>query len=391
MFTVDSFLQDLDKNNFFQDKISWKHKERRILSSLVDQEKRGVFFTESQGNLLLKILKEYKNSLEQCYQSTLDFIENPIWSKNFRVLEIIKTIYIEDLKKCEILVKFTYNKNIKEHLFSLSKEIEGDIRSTNSDTFSVPLTENNIFLLVNEFEKHGFNFDKNIINFHKEIENIKKQANNNFDIFVNENLHLKNKLKLDIGDVSEKNSLLLKDRRLKFQYNYDVELENSCLTSKIANRTKSNIWIDSACFNLEEILKSLSELKRFPVLIIFDMYNVSSSKMMLDNINNFLKISNSNKKVGIYFRLDNTNNKDFNEKISELNFNSYLDQDVGIVGLSIKQLPKFIIKSAWKPSSIIYVTSAFKGSKIYTYCNSVDLIICHSADKPLHGVDYAIV
>lgn len=391
MFTVDSFLLDLDKNNFFQDRISWKNKERKILLSLLEQEKRGVFFTESQGNLLLKILREYKKSLDQCYETSLDFIETPIWSKNFRVLEIIKNIYIEDLKKCEILVRFTYNKNIKEHLFSLSKDIEGEIRNISSDTFSITLSENNVFTLVNEFKKYGFKFDQNILEFYKEIENIKKQKINQLDIFLNENVNLKNKLSLDISNISEQNSLLLKDRRLRFQYEYNGILENSCLTHKIANRNSTHIWIDPSAYDLEPILNSLQELKRLPLLVVFDVHDVAHSKKLLDSIDYFAKKSNPDKKVGIYFRLDNADNKEFNEKIANLKFNNYLDETVDIVGLSSKQLPKFIIKSGWMPNSVIYFSSAFKGSKIHTYCNAVDLVICYNNTKPVHGIEYAIV
>jgi len=391
MFTVDAFLQDLDKNNFFQDKVTWKNKERRILTSLAEQEKRGVFFTESQGNLLLKILREYKLLLEQCYETQLDFINEPVWSKNFRILEITKRVYIEDIKKCEILIKFTHNKSIKEHLFSLSKNVEGEIRTVNSDTFTLPLTENNIFLLVNEFDKLGFTLDKLILDFYKEIESIKKVGTTQFDVFLNENLNLKNKLIQDIKDISNQNCLLLKDRRLKFQYEYSAELEDSCLTNKIASRSSPHIWIDPKSYNLESVLQSLSELNRLPALIVFDIHDTENCKSTLSNINNFVKISNFDKKVGIYFRLDNASNKEFNEKIADLNFNSYLDNDVKIVGLSAKQLPKFIIKSGWMPNSVIHSSSAFRGSKIYTYCNSVDLIISHSDTKPVHGIDYAIV
>jgi len=74
MKTVDSFLQDIIKNNFYQPDILWENKDKKILESLGHQLKNGVFLTENQGNLLLKILTDYRDKLEKSTTSSLLFI-----------------------------------------------------------------------------------------------------------------------------------------------------------------------------------------------------------------------------------------------------------------------------------------------------------------------------
>ena len=94
--------------------------------------------------------------------------------------------------------------------------------------------------------------------------------------------------------------------------------------------------------------------------------------------------------IGIYFRMDSIN-KDFNLQIAALRYNSYLDTSTKLVGLSNKQLPKFIVSTSWKPKALVCFSPSFKNSKIYSYCDSVDLKICYTESKPVTGFDYAVM
>lgn len=391
MKTVDIFLQDLVKNNFYHSDIAWKIKDKKILESLHHQLKNGVFLTENQGNLLIKILKDYKTDLEKSTNEILSLLDNPSWSKEFRLIDVIKNIYLRDHNSSEIFIEFSYNKKIKDRFFNFTKVFDGDITPYKNNIYSVPLTENNIFLLVEHFQEHNFNFDEKVLNFYKEIVEIKNKETVSFDIKESSNLNLLKKLSDDIGVDNTNNSLLLHDRKLKYQYNFNESLDENSLESLIAKRTETDIFVSSNSWSFEQTLKALHNLKRLPVLVLFDLYNVPFCKNVLETINQSFKNSGIEEKVGIYFRLDNNGNKDFNLRIAELGYNSYLDSDTTIVGLSNKQLPKFIIKTGWKPSSVICFSPTFKNSKIYSYCDTVDLKICYTENKPVTGFDYAIM
>lgn len=391
MKTVDIFLQELVKNNFYHSNIAWKIKDKKILESLHHQLKNGVFLTENQGNLLIKILKDYWTDLEKNTSIDSDLLDNPTWSKEFRLIDIIKNIYLQDNNFSEIFIEFSYNKKIKDKLFNFTKVFDGAISPYKNNVYSVPLTETNIFLLVEHFQEHNFIFDEKILNFYKEIIDIKNKETVSFDIKESSNVNLLKKLSDDIGSDNTNNSLLLHDRKLKYQYNFNESLDENSLESLIAKRTETDIFVSSNSWSFEQILKALHNLKRLPVLVLFDLYNISFCKNVIETINHSFKNSGIEEKVGIYFRLDNNGNKDFNSRIAELGYNSYLDSNTTMIGLSNKQLPKFIIKTGWKPSSVICFSPTFKNSKIYSYCDTVDLRICYTESKPVSGFDYAIM
>ena len=79
------------------------------------------------------------------------------------------------------------------------------------------------------------------------------------------------------------------------------------------------------------------------------------------------------------------------QKISEYNFNTYLDESTNIVGLSTKHLPKFLLKSSWYPKSVIAINPTFRTSKFFQYFNKVDLIVCYASSSPLTGKYHVIM
>ena len=74
---VDVFLLEVIKDNFYLPNIEWDHKDKKILESLGHQLKSGVFLTENQGNLLVKLLLQYKTDLEKFTTLSLEFLNSP--------------------------------------------------------------------------------------------------------------------------------------------------------------------------------------------------------------------------------------------------------------------------------------------------------------------------
>ena len=388
---VDVFLLEVIKDNFYLPNIEWDHKDKKILESLGHQLKSGVFLTENQGNLLVKLLLQYKTDLEKFTTLSLEFLNSPEWSKSFRLITVSRNIFLNPAELTEIYMEFSYNKKIKEKLFDQQKKIQGTITHHKNNVYSVSLTEKNVCTLVEAFKDQGFKIDQKLISFYEEIQNIKNSSEINFNITRSINTHLIEKLKEDIGHDHTNCPILLHDRKLRFQYEYSEFLEENSLVNLIAKRTDTDTFISSVTHEFKDVILALSKLQRFPLLIIFDSYHVDLCKKLLDQIHTTFLSADLKEKIGIYFRLDNASNKDFNTKIAELGYNCYLDSETQLVGLSNKQLPKFLVKSGWKPKSIICFSPTFKNSKIYSYCDSVDLKICYTESKPVSGFDYAIM
>lgn len=391
MNTVDTLLLEIIRNNFFISVVPWDHKDKKILESFGHQLKSGVFLTENQGNLLVKLLARYQNYIQAV--SSLDFtiLNNPTWTQNFRSISVVRRIFLNSADLSQIYVEFTYNKRLKDRLFELQKKIQGSIVHEKNNLYSFILSEQNICVLVENFKEQGFEIEPKILNFYQEIQTIKSKAKPCFDITTIDNLHLHGKLKEDLGVDYKNLPILLHDRKLRFQYEYNEFLTEKSLVEKIALRSSIDTFISSIDYTFKDVILSLVELQRLPVLVIFDSYRPDFCKNLLDQIHTTFLETNLQEKIGIYFRLDNNLNKDFNTKIAEFGYNCYLDSQTQLVGLSSKQLPKFLVKSGWKPKSVICFSPNFKNSKIYSYCDSVDLRICFTESKPVSGFEYAVM
>ena len=389
MITVDTLLIELYRQGIETLNPQIPSRDKKVLISLARQINSGHFLTENQSKLLVKILKENSQLLFDPISENLNVIENPTWSHSFRVIEQVRKIFMTKEVEGRILVEFTYNKRLRQHITDLNKNIEGQMLSINNKQYSLPLTEKNLYQVVSMFKPLGFSIDQNLMRFYEEISEIYKISSNQFDVFNLTNDKLTSLIKQDTNDISEDNLILLNDRRLKFQYSIFPKNPEISLKNSLANRPSSRVWINSATTSLDDLVTALYELNRLPVLFIF---NGHDSKECLQNLKKMafsLKNSGIDKRVGIYFRFDSVSeiNRDFNLSISQIGYNTKLDGTTQVAGIANNKLPKFMLKNGWYPSSVISFSNNFKSNKTSVYCDAVDLIVYYNDKRPLGGVD----
>jgi|LakMenE01Jun11ns_1017448.scaffolds.fasta_scaffold9822958_1 hypothetical protein len=363
-------------------------RDRKILVSLFRQISSGHFLTENQGKLLVKIFNENIDNLEFKDPEILSLIESPVWSKPFRQIEYVKKIYLSDSEEKHIIIEFTFNKRIRDQISKISKDLDGALISIGNKKHTLPLTEKNILTLVKGLKNFRFEIDEKLQNFYHEILEVLLTKENIFDLKNIESKKLLDSLYADIGVENSENHLLLADRKIRYQYQIFSDFAPGTLTDKIAYRRTSKLYLDKNQVSLTDIIHSLNELNRLPVLFIFSSHDIKDSITDLKNMATALE-SNSIADVGIYFRFDNTTeqNKIFNDLINTLKYNSKLDKNTKIVGLANNKLPKFLVKDQWKPNSIISFTNNFKNNKTSVYCDDVDLIIYYHDKAPLGDID----
>jgi hypothetical protein len=154
----------------------------------------------------------------------------------------------------------------------------------------------------------------------------------------------------------------------------------------IAQRPSTKIFIDNSSCTLTEVIASLKNLNRLPLLVIFDGHDSAVNKKSLNLLADALKANGVDDHIGIYFRFNQGNDPaGFNKTISELGYNKNLSEHSQVAGIANSKLPKFFIKDKWKPKSVISFTTSFKNSKSYVYCTDVDLIIYYGDKKPIQG------
>lgn len=381
--TVDQFLLKI-QNNFDEIKL-FSLKDLRVLVSLVKQLSNDVFLTENQSKLLTKILTSNKKSIETIDNTVSEVLKNNLWSKPFRVIQKVRKIYIDKANPDQIIVEFTYDKDIKQKMMFLSSKIYGNISPT-AKFYSIQLTETNVYLLVKEFFEFDFEIDSKILDFYHEIEKIVVSPFQEFDIFNSNNETLKKVIEQDIGPISLENLKLLHDRKIRYQYQILEKISEKSLESVIAQRKENKIFVDSKKVLLSEVLGSVKSLKRFPVLFIFDGHDAKIDKKMLDLVNMTLTDLEITESVGIYYRFNNVDGgSDFNSSVSKLNYNQKLTERTQIVGIANNKIPKFLIKMNWRPQTIISFTNSFRNNKSSAYFSDIDLIVFYGNKQPLIG------
>jgi len=184
---------------------------------------------------------------------------------------------------------------------------------------------------------------------------------------------------------------LLQDRKIRYQYKNTQKIQENSLENKIANRESRKIFV-GADIGFTELMSSLKNLKRFPVMLIFDGHQSLKDKKNLKFVENAVKELNLGDDIGIYFRYNKESDSEkFNQEINALAYNKDLTGTTTVVGISNNKIPKFMIKSQWKPQTVISFTSSFKSNKSYVYCSDVDLIVYYGVTQPLDQEVHAIV
>jgi hypothetical protein len=241
MNTVDSLLAPIFRE-IKQLESSINSKDKRILVSLYKQVNSGVFLTENQANLLVKILKENLPIVSSLIPDVEITIQSNTWSRNFREIRKIRKIYLSaDFPNC-FLVEFNFNSKLKEKISQLNSVIQGILPVT-SLKYAISLTEVNLYETLNTFSKDKFEIDAQLLVFFEEIQNIQKTVVNPFEILSTTHEKLKNSVFEDVGLIDTSNALMLHDRKIRYQYEISEKIEENTLASKIATRNNRKIFI----------------------------------------------------------------------------------------------------------------------------------------------------
>lgn len=393
MKTIDNLLADIVRLGVGKLDNSVPLRDKKILVSLDKQINFGNFLTKNQGDLLIKIIKENENSFKKFLGDALEHIDTPLWSRPFRVINPVRKIYRKKDSLFYFVVEFTWNKRLQQVMIDLNKEIQGATVSASNKIFTIPLTEKNLLQVVNKLLPLKFEISEEIEKFYYEIKEIVDTKTSPQELDLHSNVLIHKKYRSDVGEENLKSELLNLDRQIRYQYQFLPKNLPNSLIEKIAARRQSKIWIKENSYTLSEIIKSIDQLIRFPLLVIV---NGHDSIDALDNVKK-LKIALEQNQIhirpSVYFRFDNTgeNNIKFNTYINENQLNNRLSEDTKIVVLANNKLPKFILQSSWYPKSVISFTNNFRTNKTSVWCDAVDLQIYYNDKQPIIGGTDAIL
>jgi hypothetical protein len=362
-----------------------KTRDLKVMKSLAKIISSPNFITENQGRLLLKILGENLEKFGDQSENIKMSIESPTWSRSFRPIDKTKKIYLST-DEPGIIIEFAFSSPLRKLMTGIWKEISGLRQDAPGKIYRADLTEKNIVKLFETFDPQGFEIDEKIRNFYYIIKSwSKNEVEDQFLLKNFSHANFQKAITQDLGLETEIDNTVIYDRSVRYQYFVEEPEKNpKNLTEKIAFRKSSKIWINKKETTLDEIFSSLLKLKRLPTLVIFDHNDYKRCFEDLKNLHENLEKNGIFDGVGIYFRLPNDEHGiQFNKFIADHQYNSQLDSTTKIVGVQNGKIPKFFLKNAWKPMSIISIGNSLKQTKTAAYANCCDLIISYTDAQPL--------
>ena len=387
MTTVDQILLDIVNNTNPTVEEYLLKRDAKVLRSLASIVTSPSFITENQSRLLLKIIRDNQEKIPVLSDEMKESLASPIWSKIFRQIEIVKKLFIStiDNDPC-ITIEFTFSSPIRKALTEVSKKVSNLAQVSNGKIYSADLTEKNIVALVEALEPFNFVVDEKIQNYYTTIKSwdsdeVQKQFLITNIAYPNFEKHIT----ADLGINTAIDESIIIDRSMRYQYFYENAGKTpETLTELIASRKNTKVWVDRNKYGFDQVVKALLNLKRFPLLVVFDSYTpkkcLDELIMLSENLKDFGIYDN----VGIYFRLDNNDGgKEFNQYIANSSYNCQLDSSTKIVGVQSGKIPKFLLTTDWKPMSVISLGSQLRHSKTAVYANNCDLIISYSESEPI--------
>lgn len=382
MITVDKLLLEIVNSTTPTVEELVPAKDSRVLRSLGSSIISHFFITENQSRLLLKILKENQKKLGEISENLNQVISSPLWSRQFRQLEQVKKMYIANNEDSEpmLVIEVSFNSEIRKILQELSKKCENFIAQVNGKKYTADLTEHNIVYIVDALESFDMDIDDTIKTHYKTIKSWSETSFRDQFLLTNIiNVNFQKHITEDLGIQTAIDNNIITDRSMRYQYFTEIAKNHGdTLTEVLANRSKTKIWVDKNQHSLSDVIASLIELKRLPLLVVFDTlvndkYN-DNLKLLAEALDN----NGIYDQVGVYFRLANDESgKRFNKLIADRQYNYRLESDTQVCAVQSGKIPKFFLTNTWKPMSVIALDSrmGLRHGKTAVYSNCCDLIV----------------
>jgi hypothetical protein len=262
----------------------------------------------------------------------------------------------------------------------IAKKCEDLVVTNAGKKYYADLTEHNIVTLVEALKPHEFDIEEKVENYYNTIKSWSEpEIRGQFLItnMTNQNFH--KVITADLGISTSIDQNIINDRSMRYQYfTENVKNHGETLTEVIANRSKTRLWIDKKQHSVGNIISSLIDLKRLPMLVVFDTLVNNKYLENLKILSDALEENGIFDNIGIYFRLPNDDlGKQFNGLIADKHYNHQLDENLKVACVMSGKIPKFFLKNAWRPMSVLALDSrmGMRHGKTAVYSNCCDLIV----------------
>jgi len=395
-YTIEDYIEILSgvvtrDDQVFDFKIN--SNDQSLIFSLAKQCIRGTALTDRQFELAKQKITEYK---DQFYKYGFDELTLENLRQPLREIDRSKWIKSNDT---HISIRFPFTKKVIKYIDFLQNIGDHRLYDKKNKIHYVELNETNIYTVIDKFKNANFDIDDSLKIIYENILQMKNKkeefAPGIFSLKL-KNLHSKaiDYALSSIGEPDIGNLARYKDKQetLGIVHFDEDDLTQSIngvqpLTRRIIYRKKRQIFIDNKEFTIDNMVESLLELHRFPVLVMLPDNN--NSIELMHQVQTSFKNIISNENVTNLFRKDNTTaeNREYNLYIKENKLNNSIAFDTKIVYTSNNKIPKPLLVADWIPSVAIILESKRLQATVDNYLNDLDLVI-HYDDSTTPWANY---
>lgn len=297
---------------------------------------------------------QWVNGADDCYCMVLEFgHKNTVKIKQIaeKLIKLIeKTYVIEDYTLFTISVYFSY------------KHMETVFQIINLYTFEV---SDELMQIKNQYDT--------IINNKSDYKPSIEFSNGKY-ILKNVKENCQQMFYQNFGEITPGNFKIAIQKLKEYGYFIDHQRESETLTDRVISTPSTRIEIDPTLYSIKELVKMMDNLNQWPAVFIVDYEN---SLSVIQQIHSHIQ----HKKSVVFFRPDSTDQlylKEFKDFVVSNSLNSYIDETVDAVFISKNKIPKPLIRSSFKPTSVV-LFSKHEYGKLLAYINNIPIVYYYNS------------
>ena len=355
--------------------------DRNILSSIGRQVFRKIPLTDRQFKLVSTKILSYKDNFSKAGIANFDEAVNNLRMPlreidRSKYITIVDTIDVDDVKDHKldwqwIKIRFPFSKKDIIKLEEISNDYRKEYQhKRGSHEHYFRLTENTAFSIVQKFKDKTFVIDEKLIEIHDEVYIIKQNVQEHIPCVKDGVLYNINENLIKIINEQTDNLTQVIDRHRRFGIENFNQSPSGSLKNSIAYRTDMSVQVRPSSNTIDELILSMYELNRFPLIVLLEETNAEDQ---LHQFYNSIKNLISNDEQSILFRQEGQT--EFNKFIKDKKLNNWVDKNTKIVYASTNKLPKVLLTADWSPIASISYNSGMNRQLSTFISDRCDLVI----------------
>jgi|TARA_B100001094_G_scaffold301090_1_gene327087 hypothetical protein len=367
--TIEDCLELLAGFRKESDNFSLMKEDYTIMHSIARQVFKGTALTDRQFALMQTKLLAYKDQFDNAdIPLEINKLRHPL-------REINREKYIT-LKNDKIKVRFPFKKSDIMLINEISHKAKGYNHKKGSHEHFFDYTEINVLNILNRFAGKSFKIDTELVEVYHEMKHMEAQKEKYvpgiFDMQIrNVNQSAKELMESDIGKLNDDTFLKYADRKFKYGLAHIDVLDPKNITESIAFRNTVVYESKPSIETLDQLLGSLWQLDRFPMLVILSK---DKAELQLHSMLTYYRDILNSDQQSVLFRLDDKN-AGFNHLVKDRKVNNWVDKSTKIVYISKDKLPKLLVNCECKPTVALCFDSMLDKTLDTFVTDTCDLVI----------------